>query len=314
MALTYKSVDTMKASRDSASLTNQQKVDHCNAIVQYVPGITHITVDCYTNSTGYQSYSYVQEWADAVHNTGKKVWWRAAFNITQAGAEATLQEIYNSIMEGPSANPNWFATGDIFELQPETNPYIGDLTGNAQSISDWNAWLRSSATAAEAVFSGMGKTVDCRIVSITDGYAKQGTAIMSQATVTAMNNRICYDSYPMDATGVNPLANVSNLLNDIRIIHAAYPTANIILSEIGCNNLHSLTDADQRNQLREAFNALSSLSYVVGINYWVSYNTSGGGGHTQLFQTGSLTQPRAALAILSEFYTKGHCSGRMKVI
>lgn len=311
MALTIKSLDCMKASRDSASWTNQQKIDHCNAIVQYCPDITHIGIACFTNNTGYQSYAYVQEWADAVHNTGKKIWWRHAFSgETEA---TTLEEQYDLIMEGPSVNPNWFATGDIFELQPETHPYIGVLNGTAQDIADWNTWLREKSTAAEAVFAGMGKTVDCKIVSVTDGYAKQGTAIIEQATVTHMNNRICYDSYPMDGV-TSPTKAVQNLFNDIKIIHAAYPTADIILSEIGHNNLRAVSDDSQREVLRMAFNMLSGLSYIKGINYWVGYNTSGGGGFTQLFQTNSRTVPRPALKTLGEYFTKGACTGRMEVI
>lgn len=311
MSLTIKSIDTMKASRDSNSWTNQQKIDHCNAIVQYCPDVTHIGVDCYTNNTAYQSYAYVKEWADAVHATGKKVWWRPAFIGTDAGS--TLEEIYTAIMEGPSANPDWFATGDIFELQPETNPYIGELTGNAQSIADWNAWLREKSTAAEAVFAGMGKTVDCKIVSITDGYAKQGTNLLESATVTHMNNRVCYDSYPMDGL-TTPTKAVQNLYKDLSIIHAAFPSADIILSEIGHNNLRAVSDESQREVLRMAFNLLSTLSYVKGLNYWVGYNTSGGEGSTQLFQTGSRTAPRPALKTLGEYFKKGACTGRMDVI
>jgi hypothetical protein len=189
MALSIKSIDTMKGTRDKNNHTNQQKVDHCQALVRHIPDLTHITYSGYSNNFSYQSVAYIQEWVNAIRATGKKIWWRCAF--INADQDSTLEEIYEAIIEGPEAHPEWFATGDIFELQPETNPSIGVLTGDAQSITDWNTWLREKTTAAEAMFALMGYDIDCKIVSITDGYAKSG--VLEAETVTHLENRVCYD-------------------------------------------------------------------------------------------------------------------------
>ncbi len=298
MLLGVKSIDTMKASRDTNTWTNQNKIDHINAIIQYAPDITHITVDCYTNNTSYQSYAYVKEWADAIHNAGKKVWWRPAFIVSQGGA-ATLAEIYSAIVEGPTANPNWFADGDIFEMQPETNPFIGVLNGTAQDYADWNTWIRNSITSLTSLFSGMGKTIDCTYVSLTDGYLKAHA--LEDATVTAMGGKVCVDFYPMDAVDT-PESRAANLISELGLINAQYPTANVVISELGTNNLRSIPDGEQEDVLARAFYKLRSVSYLTGMNYWGSYNTSTGGGYTQLFQTGSITLPRAALITLGQFY------------
>src|ERR1035437_366426 len=119
MALTYKSIDTMKISRDSGSITNANKIVHCNALAANIPDATHFTLDCYYANFGYQSQAYIKEWVNAVRATGKSVWWRGVPDWTGLTAAQSITNISNLI----ATNPTWFANGDIFEFQPESSPY-----------------------------------------------------------------------------------------------------------------------------------------------------------------------------------------------
>lgn len=310
MSLTYKSIDTMKASRDSAAWTNQQKIDHCNAIVQYAPDITHITADCYMHNTGFQSIAYVQEWADAIHNAGKKVWWRPVPNYSNA---VTAAQAITNVCADITANPTWFANGDIFEFGPESTPYIFSNPPDSwsNSTTTWSQWMADMIAAMNTAFSGIGKSgVITSIQSIVSSYWTQGD--VKASALTAFNNQIAIDYYPLDL--LDPIKAAQSMLNTIATLRAAYPTADIIISEIGVMNTINVGDDPQREVLRLALNTLANLSYIKGLNYWVGYNTTSGGGFTQLFQTNSRTLPRPALKTLGEFYTKGNAHGRMEVI
>jgi hypothetical protein len=83
---------------------------------------------------------------------------------------------------------------------------------------------------------------------------------------------------------------------------------------MGVANTRNPDDVQQRGVLRAALNALADLPYIKGLVYWVSFNTSGGGGFTQLFQTNSRTVLRPAIHILNEFYAKGRCTSRLPII
>lgn len=309
MALTYKSLDTMKASRDSNSWTNQQKKDHCNAIAQFCPDITHISMDCFYDLPVYHSATYVQEWCDAIHDTGKKIWFRGV----PAWDGLTAAQSITNISDLISDNTLWFENGDIFEYCPESHPYMfSDPPDNwNNSTVVWSQWHADMIAGADAAFSGISKSgVITTIQSIVSSYWTQGD--VKASALTAFDNQISIDYYPLDL--LDPVKAVKSMMNTLNTLHGTYPTADIIISEIGVMNTKNPTDTQQREILRAALNELSTLDYITGVSYWVSYNTSGGGGYTQLFQTNSRTVPRPALKTLSEFFTTGTCHKRMDVI
>lgn len=305
----YKSIDTMKASRDSNAWTNQQKIDHCNAIVANVPDITHITMDCYYNKPGYQSVAYVTEWCDAIHQTGKKIWFRGVSHASEIKETISAAEAITIVVSEVHNHPDWFQDGDIFEYWPESGPY-GFTDGWDNDGTAWSQWHSDMISALNTEFSTMGKSVITSIQSIVSSYWTQGD--VKQSALTAFNNKISIDWYPLDS--IDPYKAARGMLVTLNKLHTSYPTADIIISEIGCANTINLTDTQQREVLRFALNTLSLLPYVKGINYWAGYLASGGGGHTNLFVLNSRTEPRPAVNILSEFYTNNICKKRMKVL
>jgi hypothetical protein len=309
MALTMKSLDTMKISRDSGSITNAQKIEHINAIVQLIPDITHIAIGCYGNNFGYQSVAYIKEWFDAIHNAGKKVLFRPAL----AGSFATPADLTTQkVQEVTDFAACWASTGDIWDVIPETNP----LSALYTNVAGWNTFVRNTITALDTAFASLGKTVDHTYWSQTDQTFLFNSRVEA-STLTAMGNNLCLDFYPMDYIGSpgkgSTVAKVNNCIAELGTAHANYPTANIYITEIGYNNTTAVTDEDQREVLRVFFNAVKDLSYIKGINYWVGYGDSQYD-KTYTFQSTSRTLPRPAIQVISDFYTNGICSKRMNVI
>lgn len=298
----------MKISRDSATVTNVKKIEHVDAIVRLIPDITHITVDCYMDNFGWQSVAYIKEWFDAIHNAGKKVIFRPAIVIdTVNSLPADL--IPHFVSAAQDLATCWATTGDLWDVLPESAPTAPGFGGGA----GWNQFVRDTITALNTEFASQGKTVDCTLWALanTSFIAAGG---IEASTLTAMNNKICIDWYPMDWVGApgkgSTTARVNNLIKQLANLRTANPTADFYLMETGYNNTNSVTDEDQREVLRTLFNALADVPYVKGFNYYCGYGEWG----IILFQSFSHLLPRPALAMLSEYYTKGQCSGRMAVI
>ncbi len=113
----------------------------------------------------------------------------------------------------------------------------------------------------------------------------------------------------MDHT--NPYGGAANVLADIASIRAVYPSANIVLSETGYDSGTLRPDDDQRQMLRQVFNELSTLPYVIGLNYWTGYTYYN---PTALYVVNSLTKPRPAAAVVNDFFRRGDCKNRLSVI
>ncbi len=299
MNLLYKGLGTMKISRDSGSISNANKIIHSNALESVFPSATHDTLDFYYENRAYHSLAYIQEWIDAVRATGKNVWFRGVPNWTGLTAAQSITNISDLIGD----NPTWFEDGDIFEFAPESHPYMfSDPPDNWNNSTQlWSQWIADMIASCDVAFANIGKpNVITTIQSVTSSYATQGD--LKAVAITAMNNQISIDYYPLDHSSLDPEVGVTNLMNKLNVLHTNYPNVKIIISEIGATNAVSSTDEQQTILLDAAFEKIKTLDYVIGLNYWVIYNHSGGGGHTNLFETGSLDTPRPAAASLELFY------------
>jgi len=77
----------------------------------------------------------------------------------------------------------------------------------------------------------------------------------------------------------------------------------IILGEMGYSNQIDVDDVIQQNVLKAEFQAMETLSYVVGLNYWVGAGTNTSGGYTHIFaKSGERWSLRPAAYELSAFY------------
>lgn len=302
MSLNFKSLDTMKLSRDKNSVTNAQKIEHINANVSLVPDLTHITVDCYANNFGYQSVAYIKEWFDAIHAAGKPAFFRPAW----ANPALSSAGIYTQIMTAASNLITCFADGDYWDVFPESNP----TSGVWGSVAGWNTFVRNTSTDLRNYFASQGVSVNVDLWSVTDQNVIFNKRV-EDATVLAQGNKVCIDFYPLDIGSLR--VKIQNMMGQLNLMHLNYPTADIYITETGYNNLFAVTDTDQRVLIHHWLNELSNLSYVKGLNYWVGYGEAAFD-RTYLFQSNSRTQPRPALYTLSEFYTKNTCNSRERII
>lgn len=315
MALTFRSIDTMKTSRDNNSTTNAAKIAHINAIIQAVPDLTHIAIGCYQNNFSYQSISYINEWFDAVHNAGKKVFFRPALTAQMPsyavdGDLATTVDDYIEIFKYSADQYNW-SDGDAWDVIPEsgTTSAMYNTKYGLGNPASWNAGVREFISELQGKFTTLNKDVDVTFWSGTDQQAVFQTQL-EQATVD-VTGKVCIDFYPMDIGSMR--AKIASCISQLARAHTNYPTADIYITEIGYNNTTLVGDEDQRTLLRHFFNELSTIPYVKGLNYW---HAAGDATYDKchLFVSQSTTTPRPSLYMLGELYSKGRCSGRVHQI
>jgi hypothetical protein len=89
---------------------------------------------------------------------------------------------------------------------------------------------------------------------------------------------ITVDSYP-DADTVIPSIAAQARINELNTIEALGHVP-IIIGEMGYSNQIPVDDAVQQAVLKEEFSQLQSLSYLVGMNYWVGAGSDTAGGYT----------------------------------
>ena len=79
----------------------------------------------------------------------------------------------------------------------------------------------------------------------------------------------------------------------------------IIIGETGYSNKMSVDDETQSEVIKAELDAISQLSYVSGLNYWVGPGSDTAGGYTYVFQKNDDThqwEPRPAAYDLAAFY------------
>lgn len=306
MALTFRCIDTMKASRDSGSWTNAMKIEHINSLVQHNPDLTHIALAMYPDNPGYHSAQYVKEWFDAVHDTGKAVFFRPALTGATTTGDAA-QKILNWQALAESLEDCW-ADGDAWDVWPE---FGVEAIGNQ---AQWNAWIRDVIAALDTTFDNMNLDVDHTFFSMIDQRWIFGNQVEA-ATITAMG-KLCIDFYPMDWIGApgkgTTIAKVNNFIGQIRAGSVKYPGVPIYVTETGYNTTNAITDQDQRDVVRLLMNELVNVPEVVGFNYWVGYGQSFD--PVRLYTTSSRTVPRPAYYSLAEKFTDGVCGNRVSII
>lgn len=310
--LTYRSIDTMKESRDKNNLTQAQIQQHINLLATF--DLTHITLDCGFDDD-FQTDAYRQLWVDAVRATGKSIWWRPGY-VTDTGDE-TIQELKDRAKVYPNSKPTWFLDGDIYDWHPESTPYkatfgwSGSGGADQTTLDTWNEYLQDMMDELDAIFQGQGKNnVDTKMVSFTQFNA---TASLDSTTVSKMG-KVCYDSYPAKYKYDVP-KNVAAVLHDIWYTHEVKWNVPIIISEWGYPNLYATTDEEQRATIRQVLYELSELDYFAGFNYWVGAGSDTAGGYTYILEGGSGNwTKRPAAYVLDAFFRDKNSRPRLAVI
>jgi hypothetical protein len=302
------SIDTMKVSRDTQ--TRPLSTSEITAIVKVSASLNtnYITVD-----TNWDYPGYLQKWINAIRATGRHVWFRGHPNkwennngatgiMAPAEYEATEQQFITS-------HPSFFRSGDIFDACPEPEQglywfatYGEKWTPHAPNTAtrDYNAFIRDTTDVADKALHQQGiYGVTTTIRSINSFFASHPD-VFEQATADRLG-RITVDSYPEKDT-TDPTVAAQARVSELETIENIWHLP-IIIGEMGYSNHIDVDDATQQAVLKAEFDAIQSLPYLAGVNYWVGAGSNSAGGYTYILKkTGGFWSPRLAARDLSAFY------------
>jgi hypothetical protein len=286
----YTAIDTMKDSRDTGThqLTDAQIANDVNLVATL--NVNYITVDVF-----YDYPDYMQSWINAVRATGKHIWFRAHWNQWENNNGTTgimTPSTYNTNTQNfILAHPSFFQSGDIFDPddEPEEGKYWKATYGTNWTTSppapntatrEYNSYIRDSMDLADAAFAQIGVSgVITNIHSLT--YFNASTrGVLEAATVAKMGN-VTIDTYP-DADTTDPTTAANLRLNELKTVYSLWHVP-IIYGEMGYSNDIQVDDATQEAVLKAEFDAISTIPYLQGLNYWVGAGGAGFGGYTNIF-------------------------------
>ncbi len=307
------SIDTMKESKDTDSflhqLTDEQitnDIDLCASL-----NSNYITVD-----THYNEDTYMARWVRAIRATGKHIWFRSSF-IEWGNRDNGIMtpSMYLSQLRTFILNhASLFQPGDILDANPEPENGLyweatyGDNWSNHapnRATDDFNSFLVGLTDTADQALQQLGIKGVITTVHSIDPWTAEHPDILYQSTVQHMGNLVTVDAYP-DADTTDPATAANAWVRQLMSIYVARPAARILIGEMGYSNAINVDDTTQETVLKEELNALSSVPYLVGINYWVGAGTATSGGYTHIFtgDTGNWSLRPAALVLASFFYSK----------
>lgn len=305
------SIDTMKESKDtesSAQLTNAQIANDVNLCASL--NTNYITVD-----THYDYDMYMARWVQAIRVTGRHVWFRPGWVGLGTGANGIITPTMylNKLRTFILTHADLFQPGDIFDedAEPENGKYWGATYGSDWSshapnkaTDDFNNFLVALTDTADQAFQQLGVRGVITTVHSIDPWTAEHSQVLYPGTVQRMGNLVTVDAYP-DANTTDPASAANAWLQQLMKIHAAHPTARILIGEMGYSNNLPVNDTTQEAILKAELNALSSVPYLVGINYWVGAGTNNSGGYTHIFtgNTGNWSL-RPAAYDLAAFYNR----------
>jgi hypothetical protein len=305
------SIDTMKESKDSDSstqLTDEQIANDIDLCASLNP--TYITVD-----THYDEDTYMARWVRAIRATGKYVWFRPGFVGWGTGINGIMTPtMYLSKLRiFILTHPGLFQPGDIFDenAEPENGRYWDAMYGANWSsqapnkaTDDFNSFLVGLTDTADQAFQQLGIRGVITTIHSTDPWTAEHPGVLYPSTVRHMGNLVTVDAYP-DENTTDPATATNEWVQQLMRIHIARPSARILIGEMGYSNKLPVDDMTQATVLKEELNALSSIPYLAGINYWVGAGTDASGGYTHIF-TGNAGHwsLRPAAYILASFYSE----------
>ncbi len=282
------SVDTMKESRDTEtrplSLTAiQQSVDLAARL-----NVNYITVD-----THWDYPDYMSKWVNAIRTSGRHVWFRIHPNQWHDDNGTTglmTPAMYiDSERRFILAHLTFFRPGDIFDPCPEPEnglywhaTYGLNWTSNAPNAATmaFNAFVREATDVADATLNqGSIYGVITTIRSMNSFFPLHPKVL--EAQTVARLGVITIDSYP-EHTTTDPQVAAQSRLSELNAIEQLWKIP-IIQGEMGYSNAVAVDDATQQLVLKTEFQALSTLPYLHGINYWVGAGTNQSGGYTHIF-------------------------------
>lgn len=287
----FKSIDTMKYSRDIAREKSKDQVFDKVIDLQVSniakTGATHVAI-----ATPYDEefIPMLRRWVKAARKYNLKVWfrgnfsgWEKWFDYDPIDRETHIQKTKAFIL----SNQDLFEDGDVFSACPECeNGGPGDprQTGDVQGHRNF---LISEYKMTKELFSKIGKKVASNYNSMNADVARK---IMDKDTTKALDGLVVIDHY---------VKTPEQLISDIKEI-AKQSGGNVVLGEFGVpipDINGNMSEKEQSLWLEKALGDLFQMDQVYGVNYWV--NT---GGSTELWNGAG--KSREAVGVISKYFHK----------
>jgi hypothetical protein len=294
-----RSIDTMKYSRDVAreKLTDPSFDEVIERQVSAIAatGATHVAI-----ATPYDEefIPFLKRWVSSARKHNLKVWfrgnfsgWEEWFDYPSISRAEHITKTYNFIHH----NFQLFEDGDIFTSCPECeNGGPGDPR-NTGDVTGYRKFLIEEYQSNKKAFEKIRRNVTSNYFSMNGDVAR---LIMDKDTTKALDGIVTIDHY---------VRSPEKLVLDIYEL-AESSGGKIVLGEYGVPipDIHGeLTEQEQTDWLRSAFEELAESKKVVGLNYWVNV-----GGSTELWRADG--RATAAVAAVKEYYQPRVIKGFIK--
>ncbi|MBA2285714.1 MAG: hypothetical protein H0W02_09540 [Ktedonobacteraceae bacterium] len=306
----FASIDTMKVSRDTQRhpLSEQE-------ITQIIQLSASLNTNYITVDTHWDYPAYMKRWIDAIRATGRHVWFRShpdKWENNNGTVGIMTPEEYKRVERSfILAHPTYFRLNDIFDACPEPEQghywfarYGNQWTSQAPNTATkaYNAFLRETSDVADTAFHEKGIHGVITNLRSTNGFFATHPDVLEKET-TSKFGYITLDSYPDEST-TDPDTAAQAYRDELQSIEDIWHLP-IVIGEMGYSNKIEVDDTLQQSVLKAEFATLNSLTYLVGVNYWVGAGTNTSGGYTYIFtRSNNKWSLRPAAAEVSAFYKR----------
>lgn len=282
----FQSIDTMKYSRDYSRAGLPSSVIDTQVKNIAAAGATHVAI-----ATPYDDefLPFLTLWVDAARKYHLNVWfrgnwsgWEKWFGYPAIDRVSHQQKTISFI----KSHSDLFMPGDVFTSCPECeNGGAGDprKTGD---VDGYRKFIISEYQSCAAEFKKLNKNVACNFASMNGDVAY---AVMNKDTTKAMGGLVVIDHY---------VDTPEHLAKDVQDI-AQHSGGQVVLGEMGTpipDINGKQTPAQQSAWLENAFDRLTWLPELVGINYWVNV-----GGSTEIWDASGKAYP--AVSVVSKYFS-----------
>ncbi len=267
---TFKSIDTMKYSRDMArtTLSGQPFSYPIDKQVRDIAhtGATHIAI-----GTPYDDefLPVLKLWVSEARKNKLKVYfrgnfsgWEGWFEYKKIDRKTHLAKTSKFILE----NSDLFQDGDIFSSCPECENGEKINVNDEKSLKSYQSFLIDEYKASKDALKSIHRNVNSGYFSMNADIAYK---VMDEDTTKKLGGTVVIDHY---------VKSPWDLEQDIRDL-AKVSGGKIVLGEIGAPipSIHgNMTEEAQAKWIEDAMYRISSIPQLTGVNYWV--NTGGSTG------------------------------------
>ncbi len=296
---TFRSVDTMKYSRDVAR-EKLKDSSYDKIIDQQVKNIAATGASHIAIGTPYDSefLPFLKRWVAAARKYKLHVWFRGNWSGWEGWfgfAKISPEEHLAKTREFLSKNADLFEDGDVFTACPECeNGGPGDPRQTGK-VTEHRHFLISEYNMMQEIFKKTDKKVIFNYNSMNGDIAR---LIMDKDTTRSLGGVVVIDHY---------VKTPEKLVKDVKDF-AGRSGGRVVLGEFGAPipDIHGdLSDKEQADWIRNALSQLSEVKELEGINYWVSV-----GGSTQIWNDNG--SPREAVAVVRSYFSPDTVSGQVR--